>query len=57
MNINSPTAIPSSQQEEMKEEKCTFWYLFLLSTQLELWRGPGGEETGTQGPLIARFTN
>lgn len=30
MNINSPTAIPSSLHEEMKEKQCTFWYLFLL---------------------------
>lgn len=33
MNINSPTAIPSSEHEEMKEQQYTFWYLFLLKTQ------------------------
>lgn len=53
MNINSPTAIPSSLHEGMKEKQCTFWYLFLLkhTAGILVW------ESGTQGPLIAWFTN
>lgn len=48
MNINSPTAIPSSQHEEMKEQQCTKGYLFLLKHTAEvlLWEpGPwlGGD--------------
>lgn len=53
MNINSPTAIPSSQHEEMKEEQCIFLNLYLLKHTAGApvcETGPGWEETATQGP-------
>lgn len=48
-----PQQFPTSQHEEMKEEQCTFWYLFLLkhTAGVLVWEtGPWLGGTGT--PLL-----